>query len=426
MSWTPHQQKRYNVATELYHKYPERFEIVSICDKLGFSQHLGECWIDTIQEVFFYTDGLKELTQPLFYHLKDAEIETLVNSNTDIEPSEKDDYIQGLKSMRDRFIQHYDFMMHGVEIKACQDPRTVYDMYKAMCSEKEPSEEYPAAPFMTSLRTKSAALGINIGMRFQTLKQKAERTAKTPYKPGGIDNIEEVVLSRLFKLFHLPFQVNVGPSSAAPAIGIRIASFRKKPITSKGGYVIHKNLEMKTELTHVTGFFKCEDNWYYYDNQNGLWSASDYIIDQIMFCKEHNINIGIHTETSDGKVYLYAFDWSPLKSEENIEQAKENKQMANTRGNISLPGKVRILNICTEDGWTNSLDHPVLNYINDMDSHKYLNFKLNAIQILFHISKNTGSSITGGRPSMNVRNKNRYSRKRLNRRRFTRRSKLLQ
>jgi hypothetical protein len=426
MSWTPHQQKRYNIATELYHKYPERFEIVSICDKLGYSQHIAECWIDTIQELFFYTDDLKELTQPLFYHLKDEDIETRVNNNTDIEPSEKDDYIQGLKSMRDRFIQHYDFMMHGVDIKACQDTRVVRQMYKAMCSEKGPSEEYPTAPLMASLRTKSATLGINIGMRFQTLKQKKERTAEIPYKPGGIDNVEEVVLNRLFKLFHLPFQVNVGSPSLAPAIGIRMAFFRKKAITSKGGYLIHKNLEMKTDMTHVTGFFKCEDTWYYYDNMSGLWLASDYIIDQIMFCKEHKINIGIHREKSDGKVYLYAYNWSPLKSEEDIAEAKENKKMANTRGNISLPGQIQILNICTEDGWTDSLDHPVLNYINDIDSHKYLNFRLNTIQILFHISKNTGSSITGGRPSMKVRNKNRCSRKRVNHRRFTRRSKLLQ
>ena len=48
--------------------------ILSICDYIGLSQHEGECWVDTIQQIFFFTDGLKELTQPLFYNLTDAKL----------------------------------------------------------------------------------------------------------------------------------------------------------------------------------------------------------------------------------------------------------------------------------------------------------------------------------------------------------------
>jgi len=432
MSRPPEEAKniRYKIATELYHKHSERFDIVPICDKLGFSQHEGECWIDTVQELFFYTDELKELTQPLFYHLKDEEIETRVNNSTDIDPLEKDDYIHGLQSMRDRFIQHYDFMMHNIEIKSCQDPRAVHQMYKVMSSSEEPSEENPSGkkptPLIASLRTKSAIFARNIGMRFQTLKRKAERTPEIPYNPGGTDRVEEIVLNRLFKLFNLPFQLNAGSSSPTLAIGIAIAAFKKKDVTSKNGYVTHTNLEMITNETHVTGFLKCDNKWYYYDDNNGLWSTSDYIIEQVMFCKEHKIDVGVHREKSDGKVYLYAFDWHPLESEEDIEQGEKDKKMANSRGNICLLGKIRILNICTEDGWSSSLDHPVLKYLNNTSVHKYdYRFQLNAIKVMFSISKDTESSIAGGRPSMKFRNKKSCRRTRLNRRRSTRRSKLL-
>ena len=47
---------------------------LSICDYVGLSQHKGECWVDTIQQIFFFTDGLKELTQPLFYTMTDAKL----------------------------------------------------------------------------------------------------------------------------------------------------------------------------------------------------------------------------------------------------------------------------------------------------------------------------------------------------------------
>ena len=39
-----------------------------ICDSIGFFQHYGECWNDTLQMILLYTDGLKEITQPILYN----------------------------------------------------------------------------------------------------------------------------------------------------------------------------------------------------------------------------------------------------------------------------------------------------------------------------------------------------------------------
>jgi len=420
MSNTP-EQKRYNIATELYRKYPNRFEIVPICDKLGFSQHIGECWIDTIQEVFFYTDGLRELTQPLFYHLKDEDIETRVNSHTDIDPSEKDDYIQGLKSMRDRFIQHYDFMVHDVKIKACQDPRAVYSMYNAMSSEEEPSEEEPAgkkpSPLVSSLRTKSAKLGVNIGMRFQSPETKAKRSLEIPYIPGGHREEEENVLNKLFQLFDLPFQINSVSSTPILAMGITSYYIVSNKITrTDDKFLLLKDTEI-TPKAHATGFFKCNNEWYYYDDNKGLWATSEYIITQIKELTEEGILLGIHTEKSDGKVYLYAmtlFDWENPKDKEKAEV------MAQRRGNGSLSGSMTIKMLCTNDGWTASLEHPVLQDLNS-STYSFYGDSYNRITIAYTITRNTEHSTTGGRPPMYLRNKRNVSRRRSYRRKSMKR-----
>lgn len=55
-----------------------RYLTLDICDYWGFSQHERECWVDTIQQIFFFTDGLKELTQPLFYKMTDEQLHSSI------------------------------------------------------------------------------------------------------------------------------------------------------------------------------------------------------------------------------------------------------------------------------------------------------------------------------------------------------------
>jgi hypothetical protein len=38
------------------------------CDSTGFFQHYGECWNDSLQMILLYTDGIKELTQPILFN----------------------------------------------------------------------------------------------------------------------------------------------------------------------------------------------------------------------------------------------------------------------------------------------------------------------------------------------------------------------
>lgn len=51
-----------------------------ICDTLGFHQHSGECWSDTMQQLLFFSDGLKETTQELIYTLSQDKINALFDA----------------------------------------------------------------------------------------------------------------------------------------------------------------------------------------------------------------------------------------------------------------------------------------------------------------------------------------------------------
>ena len=38
------------------------------CVKIGFEQHYGECWNDAISMIIVFSDGYKEIMQPLLYN----------------------------------------------------------------------------------------------------------------------------------------------------------------------------------------------------------------------------------------------------------------------------------------------------------------------------------------------------------------------
>jgi len=50
------------------------------CDSEGFYQHLGECWNDSIQMIFLFSDGLKEIVQPALLDPNfDSKVEIIIN-----------------------------------------------------------------------------------------------------------------------------------------------------------------------------------------------------------------------------------------------------------------------------------------------------------------------------------------------------------
>ncbi len=98
-----------------------------VCDNVGFFQHYGECWSDAVQMIVLFSDGLKEITQDVFYNnkitmfqimkaidasFKDMETYTSNESRYKISDVEKAEYFKVAKMyldvLRSRFVRHYN------------------------------------------------------------------------------------------------------------------------------------------------------------------------------------------------------------------------------------------------------------------------------------------------------------------------------
>jgi len=92
-----------------------------ICNDIGFHQHIGECWHDSFNMIFCFSDGIKEYTQKVLYNLEPNEmIEIALSFNKDkiipyifkYNKSSYDDFIEKvieyLQLLKDRFTNHYN------------------------------------------------------------------------------------------------------------------------------------------------------------------------------------------------------------------------------------------------------------------------------------------------------------------------------
>ena len=86
-----------------------------ICDTVGFRQHGGECWSDTLQQVLFFADGLKEHTQEYFYKTPFGTIATAIDAlpSEDLDPEQKIKVKEYARAAQRRFINHYNFIKTG-------------------------------------------------------------------------------------------------------------------------------------------------------------------------------------------------------------------------------------------------------------------------------------------------------------------------
>jgi hypothetical protein len=96
---------------------PEGFKGI-VCDSLGYEQHFGECWSDTLQQIIMFADGFKEKTQEYMYTTPYPTLQTKINhlfeSTGTEKTSERDDFqdtaTRYVQYMQERFINHYDLL----------------------------------------------------------------------------------------------------------------------------------------------------------------------------------------------------------------------------------------------------------------------------------------------------------------------------
>lgn len=95
-------------------KYKKDIEL-PICDPVGFRQHSGECWADSIQQFVLFVDGIKERSQQFFLDNDEDSIRALL---VDLAKNEteamKELFVEVLIEMQKRFIYKLSILgKHG-------------------------------------------------------------------------------------------------------------------------------------------------------------------------------------------------------------------------------------------------------------------------------------------------------------------------
>ena len=245
-----------------------------ICDEEGFTQHKGECWNDTLQEIFFFSDGLKDITQPLFYNLDTSydNLNRLVSSRLFPDSAELDEkelntvdkLVKYIRLMKIRFVTHYNFLIDA----ETQNKPILSKIYK-------------------SKRRYSTICGI-AGAKYVIDLHKGNSNI---YNPGLVYTLKNELFNNLIRIFNIPFIVaqykTSDKISNINAIFIS-ANFMKLSDTNLYTY----------KGSHAFGFLKCDSIWKYYDDNQriGLIDLDEKLVE--LYINETNIAIGVDNNSN--------------------------------------------------------------------------------------------------------------------------------
>lgn len=256
------------------------FTVVPICDFIGFSQHKGECWNDTIQEIFLFADGLKEITQPLIYNL-DTRYNVLFelvssrlypDSNLNAEKQNTvDKLVKYITLMKVRFVTHYNFLV--LSRNGLNKPERTEENKKVLENTYEKK------------RRLSAVCGIGSAKYGSNLYTGNSNV----YVPGLAIKYRNDLLLKLIRIFDIGFimsdykETDTVSSSNAFIVSAYILD-----------YIDTNTYNLDDDGLHTFGFLKCDSIWKIYDdNRKRFVVINELLID--LFIKEKNIALGVDT-----------------------------------------------------------------------------------------------------------------------------------
>jgi len=287
----------------------------AVCDSEGFYQHLGECWNDTIQMIFLFSDGIKEIIQPALLDPNfDSKVESIINDEknklvftfkTDLSnlkttktmknfanpfglanslnseildnkvSERKKAIIEYFKVLKRRFMRHYmneHIRRHSLCDKETANEHSIFETMSQIS--RAAGQDGIAAAALGHINTE----GVNRShINIEELRKKRE---EKKYSPGGTI-IDEIYLFKLYNLvffdkyefkyniFNLQFE-SIGifsfPIELSKISKDLIQNSKAVDITS---YIIDKNEKREG---HVTAFYTCGGSQIYYDDNSGIYS----------------------------------------------------------------------------------------------------------------------------------------------------------
>jgi hypothetical protein len=225
-----------------------------ICDPIGFSQHGGECWSDTIQQLVLFSDGLKDHTQPYYYNTPFEEIGRRIDLfvEEDLQAIVKN-YVRAMKT---RFINHYNLIVTGDPIfEACVIAPDYRNTLKASTAEHH--KLYRQQSLVLALNSARSVVGWE------------KETSGTEFHQF------EKLYNILVQLTDADFSIALKETRELYGSDIVFGCYAK----SVTHYIQISVLE--PELGHVlttylggghaVGFLKCDNKYFFYDDNTGLF-----------------------------------------------------------------------------------------------------------------------------------------------------------
>ncbi len=261
---------------------PESTFIGPLCDPIGFSQHIGECWSDSILEAFLFADGFKDVVQPLLYNTFTNDRATTEYLESKYEESSLSQTRQ-LMNIAKRFKYHYDILKSMYA--SCN---TIEDKQSCIKSFKEyvfrSKKKTSTCGFMTPRtqnkvevkRQISENLGPVIATNIRNTFRESLRINKGGHEHAGGTILDTIIyLNYMLNSFDLDSTYSIYLDdrtylslSKSDAIKDRLNQFAKI-------YSIYKtpdsSILIMHDLTHAIAIFKCNDIWYLYDNNHGIF-----------------------------------------------------------------------------------------------------------------------------------------------------------
>jgi hypothetical protein len=180
-----------------------------------------------------------------------------------------EDFIKAMHTMQRRFINHYNF---------------ITDQGNSSCSTSAPSRRI----------LKKIASARNAVLAGELLKT-SEKKAAENFSSGGTIEWQKNIWNHLLDTFQLPYRID-RPFHVSYTIAIQI----------QYSYIINTTPLRFSGQSHVVGFYRCNDRWYYYDDNKELLSVSNDIISAfvsiIQAPPSHNYKLCI--KIANRQVYL--------------------------------------------------------------------------------------------------------------------------
>jgi len=313
------------------------------CDSEGFYQHLGECWNDSIQMIFLFSDGLKEIVQPALLDPNfDSTMELIISNirektfflfNSDLEGlntknqgtvnkffennstkellaskirERKNAIIEYFKVLKKRFMRHYN--NEGIRRETCDlKSDKEHSVFQRMSEiSRAAGQDGIAAAALGHKNTE----GVNRShINIEELKKKKK---ENQYSPGG-NVYDEFYLFNLYKLVffsNYQFNWNWFPSTiimnenldSGYDITIDLSKISNDLITnSKAVYIVSS---INGEQGHATAFYTCGGSQIYYEDNSGIYPFSwkEFLLKAVELYKNDDstkLFCGDNTQTSN-------------------------------------------------------------------------------------------------------------------------------